>query len=69
MADSIEIITIIIAEKLVMNLSTVKIWVESNNYTLLQLNVMSKQIHYSEIDLPTLVDAIIYNKKYQISIY
>ena len=69
MSDSINIITGIIADKLDLTRSVVRAWVESNNYDLMQLNTISKQIHYNEIYIPTLVDAIINNKKYQISIY
>ena len=69
MSDSINIITGIIADKLDLTRSVVRAWVKSNNYDLMQLNTIAKQIHNNVIYIPTLVDAIIGNKKYQISVY
>lgn len=69
MNDSIKEITIIIAYKLALQEKAVKIWIKSNRYNLLQLNTIAKQISCNEIYIPTLVDSIIYDKKYQISVY
>ncbi len=69
MDENITTITNVIALKLAMEPSVVKTWVETNNYDMEQLNIIAKQIHYNEIYLPTLVDAIIHNKDYQISTY
>lgn len=69
MDDNIKTISTIIAQKLALQKKAVILWVETNNYELLQLNILAKQIHYNEIYIPTLVDSIIHNNTYRISIY
>lgn len=69
MDDSIKTISIIIANKLVLQEKAVILWVKTNKYKLLQLNTLAKQITYNKICLPTLVSAIIHNSNYRISVY
>lgn len=59
----------VISHKLVLSEKAVETWVINNSYNFLQLNTIINQIHHNKVYLPTLVDAIIYNKKYRISIY
>ena len=57
-----------ISIKLVLRPKAVKKWVKFNNYNENQLITICKQITYNEINLPNLVNSIIYNSKYRISI-
>ena len=69
MDDSIKTISEIIANKLALQKEVVMLWVETNDYELLQLNTIAKQIHYNDIYIPTLVDSIINNETYHIAVY
>lgn len=69
MDDSIKEMSRVISHELVLKVSVVMSWVESNNYELSQLNTLVKQIQQNTIYLPTLVTCIITNNVYRISIY
>ena len=59
----------LIADKLSLREKAVKKFIKKNKYNEDQLKVIYRQIGNNEIYLPILIDAIINNSDYRISIY
>ena len=69
MNNRIKTLSDCLASKLALNEKAVKKWVKSNIYNEQQLEIINRQVWNNDIYLPTLVNSIIENTNYRISIY